>query len=460
MSHAPNSLAARDIAYMVHPFTQLRDHEDKGPIVITKGDGIYVENDDGRRMIEGMAGLWCAGLGFSNKRLVEAARRQLELLPYSHTFAHRSMEPVIELADKLISIAPEPLRHVWFCCSGSEAIDSMIKTVWYYQNARGLPEKKIIIGRERGYHGMTIAGSHLTGLPYAHDGWDTPMMDRFRRVTPPNLYRYGYPGESEDAFTTRLARELDELILAEGSERVAAFVAEPVMGAGGVIPPAPGYFEKIQKVLKRHDVLMVADEVICGFGRTGEMWGSTTYDIAPDMMTCAKQMSSAYMPISAVLMSDAIYQAIADHSKSLGVFGTGFTYGGHPVSAAVALEAIRIYEEEDIVGHVQSVSHRFMDRLDRLEAHPLVGEARGVGLIAGLEIVADKGSRAQFPKAMKAAAQIQAHCQNHDLILRALPGDVLAICPPMIITAEEVDLLFDRLEQGLKDTLLAMPKAA
>ena len=332
MTLAPNSLQARDIAYMVHPYTNLRQHERQGPLVITGGDGVFVIDDDGKRYIEGLAGLWCTGLGFSEKRLAEAARRQMEQLPYIHNFAHRSSDPLIELSEKLIGMAPAPLAKAYFVNSGSEAIDTAIKLIWYYQNARGLPEKKKLIARQRAYHGITVAAGHLTGsLAYTTGGFDLPMMDRFRHVTAPNLYRYGLPGETEAQFVDRLARELEELIQAEGPETIAAFFAEPVQGAGGVLVPPKGYFQRVQEILKRHDILFVADEVICGFGRTGNAWGCDTFGIRPDLLTCAKQLSSAYLPIAALLMSDAFYQVLADQSEKLGTLGMGYTYGGHPV---------------------------------------------------------------------------------------------------------------------------------
>ncbi|MFW5834346.1 MAG: aminotransferase [Pseudomonadota bacterium] len=444
----PNSTAARDIAYVVHPYTNLRAHETKGPHVITGGEGIYVTDDEGRRYVEGLAGLWCTGLGFSEQRLVKAATEQLSKMPYMHIFAHRSTNPVIDLAEKLSEIAPGKMSKVWFVNSGSEAIDSALKLIWYYQNARGKPEKKIVISRKRAYHGITLAGGHLTALPYARTGFDLPMADRFRQVTTPSFYRDGLPGESEEDFATRLANELDELIVAEGPDNVAAFFAEPVMGAGGVIVPPRTYFEKVQAVLKKHDVLFVADEVICGFGRTGNIWGSITYGIRPDLLTCAKQLTSAYVPMGAVLMADHVYEVLADRSHELGTLGMGYTYSGHPVAAAVGLEALRIYEEDGIYDHVRDVAPRFQARLKALEDEALVGEARGVGLIGALEIVADKETRAQYPAEAKMAAQVTEACLEEGLILRPLPGDVVGICPPMIITEDQIDDLFDRLRRG------------
>jgi len=460
MTHAPNSLAARDVAHVVHPYTNLRAHETQGPLVITGGKGVFVHDDDGKDYLEGLAGLWCTSLGFDNQRLVDAATRQMSALPYMHTFAHRSTEPAIELADALIKLAPQPLNKAFFVNSGSEAIDTAIKLIWYYNNARGRPEKKRIIARRRAYHGITLAAGHLTGLPYARAGFDLPMADRFFHVTPPNHYRYAREGESMESFEDRLVAEIETLISALGGDTIAAFFAEPVMGAGGVIVPPENYFRKIQPVLKKHDILMVADEVICGFGRTGNMFGSDTFGIAPDLMTVAKQLSSAYLPIAGLLMRDAFYEVLAEQSAKLGVLGMGYTYGGHPVPAAVALETLKIYAEIDILSHVRKVSPRFLGRVARLAAHPLVGEARGIGLIGAIEIVADKRTKEQYPAAAKAAAMVTQNCLANGLILRPLPMDAIGICPPLIISEGEIDILFDRLEKSLEDTLPAMPKAA
>ncbi|MEO1090310.1 MAG: aminotransferase [Pseudomonadota bacterium] len=460
MDHAPNSTAARDVAYVVHPYTNLRAHEDKGPMVITGGDGIYVTDDDGRRYIEGLAGLWCTSLGFSEQRLADAAYAQMQAMPYMHVFAHRSTTPVVDLAEKLVAMAPGHIDKAFFVNSGSEAIDSALKLVWYYQNARSKPSKKIIIGRKRAYHGVTLAGGHLTALAYAQTGFDLPMADRFRQVTTPSHYRDGLPGETEEAFASRLAAELDALIEAEGADNVAAFFAEPVMGAGGVIVPPRTYFEKIQEVLRKHDVLFVADEVICGFGRTGNVWGSETYGITPDLMTCAKQLSSAYLPIGGLLMTEQVYATLADRSQELGMLGLGYTYGGHPVAAAVALKALQIYEEDGVFDHVRRVAGRFQARLRALTAEPLVGEARGVGLIGGVEIVADKATRAQFPVESKVALKVTEACLAEGLILRPLPGDVIGLCPPLIIDEAQVDDLFDRLEAGFARATAAMAAAA
>ena len=455
MTHAPNSLAARDVAYAMHAYTNLALHEERGPTIFTRGEGIYIWDDEGNQYLEGLAGLWCTGLGFSEQRLIDAAVKQLGTLPFAHTFSHRSTIPVIELCEALIKIAPGDMGKVFLVNSGSEAVDAAMKMIWYYNNALDRPEKKKIISRKRGYHGVTIAAGSLTAIPLMQNDFDLPI-DRILHTDTPCFYRYGAEGESEEAFATRLADNLNDLIEAEGPDTVAAFVAEPVMGAGGVLVPPVTYFEKVQKVLQRHDVLMVADEVICGFGRTGNMWGSQTYGINPDIVTCAKQLSSAYLPIAAVMISDPIYQAFVEQSRKLGAYGSGHTYGGHPVSAAVALETLKIYEERDIVGHVRGVTPRFQTRLQSLGDHPLVGEARGVGLIGAVEIVADKNSREQYPADVKAGAIVAEKIFEHGLIVRGLPGDAVATCPPLIIDDGQIDELFDKFERGLDDAAKAL----
>ena len=449
----------KDIAHALHPYTNLAVHEDQGPLIISKGEGVYVWDDQGNRYLEGLGGLWCVSLGFSEPRLAAAAADQFAALPYSHTFAHRSTEPVIALADKLLEIAPEPMTKAFFLSSGSEAIDAMIRFTWYYNNGRGLPEKKKIISRKRGYHGVTVAGGSLTAIPLMQNDFDLPL-DRMIHTDTAGYYRYGRTGESEEEFATRLADNLEQLILSEGPETVAAFVAEPVMGAGGVMTPPATYFKKVQAVLKKYDVLMVADEVICGFGRTGNMWGCQTYDIQPDMVTCAKQLSSGYLPISALMISDKIYDVLKEQSKKHGALGMGYTYGGHPVSCAVALETLKIYEERNIVDRVRELAPRFQERLSALSKSPLVGEARGVGLIGALELVADKNTREQYPAELKIGATLAARALNHGLVVRALPGDVIGICPPLIITIEQIDELFDSLSIAVTETEALVKKAA
>ena len=432
-----NSAQARDIAYQVHPQTNLRLHRTEGPHVVERGEGVYVFDDNGKRYLEGMAGLWCASLGFSERRLAEVAYEQMKTLPYYHTFNGRSHPASIDLAEKLIEIAPVRMSKVLFQSSGSEANDTAIKLVWYYHNAIGKPKKKKIIGRTKGYHGTTAASVSLSGQALMHADFDLPL-DGFRHTDYPHWYRFAEDGETEEAFATRMAERLEELILAEGPDTCAAFFAEPVQGAGGVIVPPPTYFEKIQQVLAKYDVLFVADEVICGFGRTGNRWGSETFDLKPDMLTCAKALSASYMPISALMISETIYEAMLAESEKIGIFGHGYTYSGHPVATAVALETLKIYEEEDVLGHVRRIAPYFQSRLGDLADHPLVGEVSGVGLLGGLEVVRDKSTREPFDPAAKVGERIQRAALRHGLIFRAL-GDRLALCPPLVIEESHVD---------------------
>lgn len=447
----PNSMAARDIAHVMHPYTNMVKHEIAGPLVIERGKGIYVYDDQGKEYIEGMAGLWCAGLGFSEAALVDAAIEQMRKLPYYHGFGHKTTGPVVELAEKLKALSPLPVGKVFFAEGGSGANDTLIKLMWYYNNARGKPEKKTILGRMKGYHGVTVASASLTGLPANHRDFDLPIA-RIKHVDCPHHYRFAEAGESEADFVARLARNLETFITEEGADNIAGFFAEPVMGAGGVILPPKGYFPAIQAVLKKHDILSVSDEVICGFGRTGKWWGAQSFDYKPDFISCAKQLSGAYLPISAVLVPEHVYEVIRDNSGKIGTFGHGFTYGGHPVAAAVALRALQLYEERNILAHVNTVSPRFLARLKKLADHPLVGEARGIGLIGGVELVADKKTKRNFAPTAGVGAACMNFSQDEGLINRAMGGDVMGFCPPMIITESEIDELFDRFERALAKT--------
>lgn len=445
------SAAARDVAASIHPYTHLRRHEETGPLVIVRGEGVYVFDADGNRYLEGLAGLWCTALGWSEERLVAAGTRALRELPFYHGFGGKAAAPTIDLADKLRSIAPVPMARVFFANSGSEANDTAVKLVWYFNNAVGRPEKKKIISRHRAYHGVTVASASLTGLPANHRDFDLPIT-RILHAGCPHHYRHALPGENEEAFAVRLADELEQLILAEGPDTVAAMFAEPVMGAGGVIVPPATYFDRIQPVLRRYDVLLVADEVICGFGRTGAWWGCQTFGIRPDMITCAKALSSGYVPISAVMVSQPIWQAMLAQSDKIGVFGHGFTYSGHPVAAAVAREAIAIYEERDVVGHVRDVSPRLQNGLRAFSDHPMIGEVRGIGLVAAVELVRNKIDKSSFPPALGVAAHLARRAEAHGLIIRPLPGDIIAFSPPLIITDAEIGQLIERFAHALADT--------
>jgi 4-aminobutyrate--pyruvate transaminase len=444
------SSASRDIAASLHPYTNLKQHETDGPLVITGGDGVFVHDENGKQYLEGLAGLWCTSLGFSEKRLAEAAYRQMLKLPYYHTFASKAHETGIELAERLVSLAPVPMSKVFFVNSGSEANDTVVKLVWYYNNALGRPQKKKILARNKGYHGVTVASASLTGLPNNHRDFDLPIAN-ILHIDCPHWYRFAQAGESEEAYSSRLAESLDKRIQSEGPETVAALIGEPIIGAGGVILPPATYWEKIQAVVKKYDMLLIADEVICGFGRTGNLWGSTTYGMKPDMLTCAKALSSGYLPIAAIMISAEIYAALVKESEKIGIFAHGFTYSGHPVTSAVALETLRIYDERDIFSHVRKVAPRMQAGLQRFADHPLVGEARGIGLIGAIELVANKSTKAPFTPPGGVGAFLAKRCHHHGLITRAI-GEAIAFCPPLIIQEHEIDLMFEKFEHALDDT--------
>ncbi|NKB20176.1 MAG: aminotransferase class III-fold pyridoxal phosphate-dependent enzyme [Alphaproteobacteria bacterium] len=446
----PNSYAARDSAALLHPYTNAIANENDGSLVIARGNGVYVTDDTGKDYIEGMSGLWCTALGFGNERLAEAAARQIRDLSFYHGFNQKSHTPQIELAERLLAIAPHSMSKVFFANSGSEANDTAFKLVWYRSNAIGKPEKKKIIGRVKGYHGVTVAAASATGTPINHQAFDLPI-DGFLHTDCPHYAREAEPGESEEQYSERCASNLNTLIEQEGPETVAAFIAEPVMGAGGVLIPPAGYFEKIQVVLDRHDVLMIADEVICGFGRTGNMWGSETYNIKPDIITCAKALSSGYIPISAILINDAVYQPIAEQSAEIGALGHGFTYSGHPVAAAVALETLDIYEELDLVTMVQEKAPFLQNGIRAFADHPLVGDTDGVGLLAVAELVANKQTGESFPAERRVGPYLLDCTLNHGLIVRAL-GDRIAFSPPLVINQSEIAEMFDRFGKALDDT--------
>jgi 4-aminobutyrate--pyruvate transaminase len=444
------NVQVRDIETVLHPYTNLVAHRQSGPVMIERGDGIYVWDGEGRKLIEGLAGLWCTSLGYGNRELVAAAAEQMQRLPYTHLFGSKSHDPAVALAEKLKEISPAPVSKVFFANSGSEANDTQIKLVWYMNNALDRPKKKKIISRIKAYHGVTIATASLTGLPNNHTDFDLPIA-RIVHADCPHHYRFAEHGESEEAFATRLAESLDALIQREDPDTVAAFIAEPIMGAGGVILPPKTYFEKVQAVLNRYDIFFIGDEVITGFGRTGNLFGCETFGMRPDSVSVAKALSSAYVPISAIMIPERMYGAALEESRKIGTFGHGFTYSGHPVACAVALKTLEIYEREDIVGHVRQVSPTFVRRLTALADHPLVGEARGMGLIGGVELVADKQTKRSFdPKAL-VAAKCTTFAHEEGLIVRAI-GDTVAVCPPLVITADEISDLFDRLERALNRT--------
>jgi 4-aminobutyrate---pyruvate transaminase len=447
-----SNLAIRDIETLAHPNTNLASLRETGPLVFERGEGVYLYDSDGKQYLEGMAGLWCTSLGYGNEELVQAAAAQMRKLSFSHLYNGKSHDPAIELAEKLKEMAPVPISKVFFCNSGSEANDTQIKLVWYMNNALGRPNKKKIISRIKAFHGLTLGAASITGLPHNHTDFDLPIAG-ILHTTCPHHYRLAKDGESEEEFATRLAADLEELILREGPDTVAAFVAEPVMGAGGVIVPPKTYFPKIMAVCDKYDVYMIADEVICGFGRLGTTFGCEALGFRPHAMSIAKALSSAYLPIAGVMLPEVMYQAMLTESSKTGTFGHGFTYSGHPVSAAVAIKTLEIYARDKVFEKAWKNIPQFQARLNKLGDHPLVGEARGLGLVGGLELVADKKTKTPFDPKQGVAARCVRFAEEDGLISRVVPGETVCACPPLIITPAQIDELFDKLGRALDRTL-------
>jgi len=443
------NLQARDLDSVLHPYSPLHKLRDIGPLILDHGKGVFVYDTQGNEYIEGMAGLWCTGLGFGDEEMIAAADSQMRALPYYHQFSGKGTEPAIELAEKLKEIAPVPISHVFYTSSGSEANDTQVKLAWYYNNALGRPKKKKIISRNKAYHGVTLMAASLTGLPANHMDFDLPF-DGILHTDCPHHYRFGEAEESEQEFVARLAANLEALIERESGDTIAAMIAEPVMGAGGVIVPPEGYFATIQPILEKHDILLIADEVINGFGRTGEWWGSQSHGMKPHTISAAKQLTSAYAPLGAVMIPSFMMDALESQSEKIGVFGHGYTYGGHPLGCALGAKAIEIYQKRDVLGHVRSLIPLFETRLAKLADHPLVGEVRNSGLMGGVELVADKATKRSFNPKQGIGAQTVLFLQSHGAILRAI-GDTIALCPPMVIREDELNSLFDRLELALDE---------
>ena len=444
-----DNLVIKDIENLFHPATNLVVHEDSKPLILDKGEGIYVYDIQGNKYIEGLAGLWCNALGFGNESLVETAANQMQKFGYGSLFASKSHEPAIMLSEKLIEMSPYQEGKVFFGNSGSDANDTQFKLFTYLNNALGKPKKKKFLARKKGYHGITVASGSMTGIPANHKLFDLPLPNFFHTDTP-HFYREQISNETEDGFVARLTSNLEELIIKEGSDSFMAMIAEPLIGAGGVLIPPKNYFATIQKVLDRYDIPLIDDEVVCGFGRTGNCWGYETFSMRPSSITIAKALSSGYIPISAVIVPEDIFEPIKKASNDVGVFGHGYTYSGHPVACAVALKTLEIYEELNLFSHVEKIAPKFQERVNKLGTFEFVGEARGIGLIAALEIVKNKGTKENFDPYGKVGKQIAEICQKNGLIVRAI-GDVIAICPPLIITEEQVDEMFDILEASLTE---------
>ena len=443
--------AEQEKKYFINPYTNLKDIRKYGSLIIEKGRGIYVYDENNNKYIEGLAGLWCVALGFNNKRLIKAANKQLNLLPNYHSFTGKVPLTTLKLSEELVKISPKSLTKVLYANSGSESNDTAIKMAWYYQNALGRTKKKKIISRYRGYHGVTIMSGSLTGMDYAHKGFDMPR-DFVVHTDSPHYYKDSLTQESSSEFVNRLLKNLEKLIIKEGPQNIAAMILEPIQGAGGVIIPPDNYLKGVQKLLKKNDILLIVDEVICGFGRTGNMFGCDTFQIKPDMMVIAKGLSSGYIPISALLINEEIYETISDFSSINNVFGHGYTYSGHPVAAAVALETIKIFKDENIIGHVKEISEKFNTKMEQLNVHSIVGNSRSIGLIGAVELVQNKKNKTYFNPTIGIGSRVVKNAQKNGLIVRTLQGAIVALCPPLIINSKEVDILFNKFNKSIKDT--------
>ncbi|MGM3424317.1 aspartate aminotransferase family protein [Pseudomonas benzopyrenica] len=429
--------------HLLAPFTDYRQLNEKGARIITRAEGVHLWDSEGQRILDGMAGLWCVNVGYGREELVEAASRQMRELPYYNLFFQTAHPPALELARAIAELAPEGMNHVFFTGSGSEANDTVLRLVRHYWATKGQPEKRVVIGRWNGYHGSTMAGASLGGMAAMHEqGGLLPDI-----VHIPQPYWFGEGGEmSPEEFGVWAADQLERKILEVGEERVAAFIAEPIQGAGGVIVPPESYWPRVRQILDKYDILFIADEVICGFGRTGEWFGSQYYGNAPDLMPIAKGLTSGYVPMGGVVVRDEVVKVLDEG----GEFYHGFTYSGHPVAAAVALENIRILRDEGIVDRVRSATAPYLQkRWAELADHPLVGETRGVGMVAALELVRDKKTRTRYEGG--AGMLCREHCFRNGLVMRAV-GDTMIIAPPLVITPESIDELVTLARLSLDQT--------
>jgi L-2,4-diaminobutyrate transaminase len=447
-------LADLDRRYSFHPFTALADHEQSGPpLVITRASGSRLYDDRGQSYIDAMAGLWCVNVGYGRAEIAEAMREQAERLSYCHAFSSMGSETPALLAEKLVGLSPGPMSKVFFGNSGSDANDTQVKLVWYYNNVLGRPQKKKIIARQRGYHGVTVMSGGMTGLPGLHAGFDLPLPFVIHTTAPRRLWEG--QGLSDAEFTAALADELERLIEREGADTIGAMIMEPVMGAGGVIAPPDGYYEAVGEILRRHDILLIADEVICGFGRLGDMFGSQTVGMEPDLITVAKGLTSAYFPLSGCIVSEKVWRTIVDGGKKYGVFGHGYTYSSHPTGAAVALANLALIERENLLEAVKATGAYLQRELSAaLADHPMVGEVRGQALIAAVEYVRRKDPAEAFDTRIGVAGRIVKAARMRGVITRALPNaDTTSFSPPFIISREEIDIIVAAMRDAVDEVM-------
>jgi 4-aminobutyrate---pyruvate transaminase len=449
-THSDESWEARDLKSMLHGFSDLGTLKKNGPVVMSRGEGIYVIDSHGKRYLEGNSGLWNMVVGFDHPELVKAACKQYEKFPAYHTFFGRVSEPAVALSEKLLEIAPVPMDKVFFTNSGSEANDTVVKMLWMINRGLGKPHRRKILSRTNAYHGVTAITASMTGKDY-NDAFGLPMGG-FLFADCPHYWRFAADGESELEFSARCARNLEAQIEAEGPDTIAGFFAEPVMGAGGVIPPSEGYFEAIQPILKKYDIPFIADEVICGFGRTGKLWGCQTYDINPDILVASKCLTAGYFPMGAIMVSQGIVEKLNVAAEEFEEFPHGFTTAGHPVGCAIALKAVDIILNQGVFDNVGHVSPHFQDRLQSFASHPHIGEARGIGLMGALELVGDKENKTRFPPDQPVAEQIANVALQNGLICRPI-GQAIVVAPPFIITCDQIDELFDKLQKTIDQVI-------
>ncbi|KJZ22681.1 aminotransferase [Tritonibacter mobilis] len=452
-------LSAIDARYHLHSQTNAVAHQSRGALMLTRGDGVYVSDVEGRQYLESMSGLWYANLGFSNQELVEAAYTQLQKLPAYHTFNHRSNDVCAQLSEQLAQIVPLKDARLFYVNSGSEAIDSMIKMALYYHEAKGNSTRRTIISRKGAFHGSSIYGALVGGLPHMKDGFNLPATDEIVQVSRPSLYREAHVAETEAAYCDRLIAEVADVIATRGADTIAAMIAEPIIGAGGVLTPPKGYFSRLSTLLKSHGILLLMDEVICGFGRTGNWFGAQTYGAQPDIIAMAKGLTAGYIPMGAVAMSGSVYEAIAAQSNQLGVFGHGFTYSGHPTASAVALAALEQYHKMDAPALTARRGRDLHAALNVLATDDMIGEVRVEGFIAGIELVADKVDHTPFAPELSVGRRFENNALREGLIVRNM-GDTIALCPPYIMNDHEFEIMIKRLRAALNATRADLHAAA
>ncbi|ELA8359935.1 TPA: aspartate aminotransferase family protein [Vibrio alginolyticus] len=456
MSNKTQQLLEIDRQRVFHASTHLKQYSagELSGRIISSGNGIRITDSEGIELIDGFAGLYCVNIGYGRTEMADAIYEQAKELAYYHTYVGHTNEALVTLSDRIIKMAPEGMSKVYYGMSGSDANETQLKLVWYYNNARGLPEKKKIISRDRGYHGSSIASGSMTGLPLFHAHFDLPL-ERIKHTIAPYYYRREDESMSELEFSQYCADQLETMILEEGPETVAAMIAEPVLGTGGIVPPPAGYWQAIRKVLDKYDVLLIADEVVCGFGRLGSDFGSLHYDMKPDLITVAKGLTSAYQPLSGVIVGERVWSVLENGTDQWGAIGHGYTYSGHPMGAAAANCNLDIIEREGLVQNAAEVGAYLQQRMaETFNDHPLVGDTRGVGLLHALELSSDKLRRAHFDPNLKVGPKIAAACLEQGLIARAMPhGDILGFAPPLIANRNDIDTIVDKAHQAVNKVM-------